>query len=103
MSPQLFLSFTLCLSLSRLDVSTAAPESQDKTDLAWYYGDDYHSKESSGGFSLEEFRTEYEYPSMPDYEALSEYLDIISSTNIKVHVLNLKVTKSMMTIEGLCV
>ena len=67
MSPQLFLFFNF-LSLYMLEVATEVAEGDYKTDLAWYYGDDYHSMEGSEGFSYEEFSTDYEYPSIPDYE-----------------------------------
>ena len=53
-------------------IPLAASVDKMETDLAWYQGDDYHSDDSSG-FQLEEFRTsEYEEPTIPDYN-LPEY------------------------------
>ena len=80
MSPQLFLFF---LSLYMFEVATEAAEGDDKTDLAWYYGDDYHSIEGSEGFSFEEFRTDYEYPSMPDYEVQNFVIRLYQHKMIK--------------------
>ena len=67
-----------------LEVATEAAAGDDKTDLAWYYGDDYHSIEGSEGFSFEEFRTDYEYPSMPDYEVQNFCNKIIPTQNHKM-------------------
>ena len=46
----------------------AASYDKMETDLAWYHAEDYHSDDTSG-FQLEEFRTEYEEPTIPEYQA----------------------------------
>ena len=52
----------------------AASYDKVETDIAWYDGDDYQSEETSGGFQLEEFRTsEYEEPTIPEYQAESYF------------------------------
>ena len=40
-----------------------------ETNIAWYHGEDYQSDDTSG-FQLEEFQTsEYEEPTIPEYQA----------------------------------
>ena len=71
---------TLIIFLTALLIPLAASYDKMDTDIAWYHGDDYHSDDSSG-FQLEEFRTEYEEPPLPEYQAGQSH--ICWSTNVR--------------------
>ena len=73
----------MCALIIYLSVRTGC--SAAETDIAWYEGDGDHSQDPSHGFQLEEFRTEYQEPFIPDYEAdcqnVSKVLYFIAKTS----------------------
>ena len=60
---------TLIIFQTALLIPLAASYDKMETNIAWYHGEDYHSDDTSG-FQLEEFQTsEYEEPTIPEYQA----------------------------------
>ena len=64
---------TLIIFQTAFLIPMAASYDKMETDIAWYDGDDYQSDDTSG-FQLEEFRTsEYEEPTVPEYQEESYF------------------------------